>query len=237
MHFAPTEPLRQSWEDRLGFATTLDYHGAQVRDVAWQPGGDQLAVAAHSPVVRLWRGLRNDRAAPTDTGLYCVAWQPSGSLVAAGSIDGELRVVRAGNGHSWTREAHEGQIRGLAWCPDGTMLATYGEDRRLLIWSVGPEPKPLASITPIQASDAAMNDWAGPIVWSTAGIVIATGSRVSLIQLIDDRTLRLAGEANAEHFVSAMVCASDGTIIRRHRRHRLDRRGPGDDARRAPRCR
>lgn len=91
------------------------------------------------------------------------------------------------------------------------MLATYGEDRRLLIWSVGPEPKPLASITPIQASDAAMNDWAGPIVWSTAGIVVATGSRVSLIQLIDDRTLRLAGEANAEHFVSAMVCASDGT--------------------------
>ncbi|CAM4516583.1 NB-ARC domain-containing protein [Nocardia ninae] len=210
VHFAPADPLRQSWEDRLGFVTTLDYHRAQVRDVAWQPGGDQLAVATHSPVVRLWGGLHADRAAPTDTGLYCVAWQPSGSLIAAGSLDGELRVVRVGDGHSWTREAHGGQIRGLAWCPDGTMLATYGEDGRLLIWSVEPEPKPLASVTPNQGPDAAMNDWPGPVVWTTAGIVVATGGLVSLIHLID-RTLRLAGEANVGQFVSAMACAPGGT--------------------------
>ncbi|MFD9701500.1 NB-ARC domain-containing protein [Lentzea sp. NPDC059081] len=210
LHFATTDPLRRSWEDRLGFVTTLDYHGRQIRDVAWQPGGDQLAVAAHSPVVRLWSGLSDDRATSTDTGLYCVAWHPSGSLVATGGLDGELRIVQASDGRSWPRKRHDGQIRGLAWSPDGTLLATYGEDGRLLIWSIGPEPTPLAAITPNQGPDAAMNDWAGPLVWSTAGIVVATGGLISLVQLTD-RTPRLAGEVNVGHFISAMACAPGGT--------------------------
>ncbi|MEU1607470.1 NB-ARC domain-containing protein [Micromonospora matsumotoense] len=210
VHFAPTDPLRGRWEDRLGFVTTLDYRGVQVRDVAWQPGGEQLAVAASAPVVRLWGGLSEDRPAPADTGLYCVAWQPSGDLVAAGSVDGELRMVRAEDGLPLSREAHNGQVRGVSWSPDGTMLATYGEDGTLLIWSAGPPPTPLASYTPNQGPDAEHNDWAGPLAWSAAGILVASGRLVSLIRLVDG-VPRLIGEVDVEEFVSALACSSDGS--------------------------
>jgi len=72
-------------------------------------------------------------------GIPKAAWSPDGSVLALpGSRHPQLlergtwRVVDS----SASRLAHTAEISVLAWAPDGHLLASAGEDRRLVIWAV-----------------------------------------------------------------------------------------------------
>lgn len=116
-------------------------HGTQV--VAWCPEGRLLATAGRTdkrvriltPAGELVREL--EPAHPM--GLFSLAWNPGGSLIAAGDWNGNLVVWDVRTGRVYRRLTGGPRtvlIKAMAWSPDGTLLAVGGESIVINIWNV-----------------------------------------------------------------------------------------------------
>ncbi len=108
---------------------------APVQHLAVSPDGSQLAAALGGRAgIRVW-DARNGRPAFEDTGFAgparMVAFSPSGDRLAASGADGRLRLYDARNGRKIAERAPVQGARpfGLAWSPDGALLASGFEDR------------------------------------------------------------------------------------------------------------
>ena len=108
---------------------------APVQHLAISPDGTQLAAALGGRAgVRVW-DARNGRPAFEDTGFTgparMVAFSPAGERLAASGSDGRVRVYDARNGRKLAERAPVQGARpfGLAWSPDGALLALGYEDR------------------------------------------------------------------------------------------------------------
>jgi WD40 repeat protein len=84
-----------------------------------------------------------DWVSKVDLGLYSVAWSPNSQLVALGGR-GTVRICRApGFALERTLETGQEEIWGLAWSPDGTLLACAGKDGTVQFWQDGTLQKKL----------------------------------------------------------------------------------------------
>jgi WD40 repeat protein len=120
--------------------------GALVRRL--QGGGFQLAFSPDGSVLadgmRLWNPSSGElvRTLTFRPAIHQVslAFGPSGDFLALGFDDGSIEFFDAATGGSLhTLAAHAGRVRGLAFSPDGRLLASMGSDDVLRIWGVGEE--------------------------------------------------------------------------------------------------
>lgn len=75
----------------------------------------------------------------TDTfgSILCVAFNPTGDLVAAGIANGEIRLWQAASGTPLqTYQGHTGGVRSITFSPDGNMLISGSEDHTVGCWNV-----------------------------------------------------------------------------------------------------
>jgi hypothetical protein len=107
---------------------------APVQHLAVSPDGSRLAAALGGRAgIRVW-DARNGAALWEDTGFAAparmVAFDPSGARLAATGADGRVRVYEAGGRKLVERAPVQGaRPFGLAWSPDGALLAIGFEDR------------------------------------------------------------------------------------------------------------
>ncbi|MGG5823967.1 caspase family protein [Falsiroseomonas sp. HW251] len=108
---------------------------APVQHLAVSADGAMLAAALGGRAgVRVW-DARNGRAVFEDTGFAAparmVGFSPAGDRVAATGADGRVRVYEARNGRKLAERVpvQNGRPFGLAWSPDGSLLAIGFEDR------------------------------------------------------------------------------------------------------------
>ena len=81
--------------------------------------------------------LSPDWVSKLDLGLYSVAWSPNSRLVAIGGR-GTVQICRAPTfAVDRTLETGQEEIWGLAWSPDGTLLACAGKDGTVQFWQDG----------------------------------------------------------------------------------------------------
>jgi WD40 repeat protein/energy-coupling factor transporter ATP-binding protein EcfA2 len=115
-----------------------------VRAVAVRPEGDLLAAGGASGPIRLWN-LRQPGAPPRDlpaaAAVSSLAFQPGGSLLAAGSPDG-VELWDAGHpaGQPDTAPLSLGtgkRVTAVAFSPDGRTLAAGLAKGGALLWEVG----------------------------------------------------------------------------------------------------
>lgn len=83
-------------------------------------GGDVRTLVGHTALVR------------------SVAFSPSGTMLASGSMDSTIKVWDVGSGDVLvTLPGHVGLVRSVAFSPDGRLLASGGVDGTVKLWEVG----------------------------------------------------------------------------------------------------
>jgi WD40 repeat protein/class 3 adenylate cyclase len=103
--------------------------------LAFSPGGRALAVAktnvnepAHSQV-SIWDWDRGEVDQAIDAAATALAFDPTGSTLAAGLFDGNVEIRDVATGELVRGfQAHSGRVGDLAFSPDGAWIATAGED-------------------------------------------------------------------------------------------------------------
>lgn len=113
-----------------------------VQAVAWLPGAEKVMAASvqnGAEILDLKGGVLARYRAPADMAT-AVAWNPTGTLLATGAMDGRIQLWK---GQHLTAEwqAHTGLDKGilglnsLAFSPDGTRLVSTGQDSSVRFWT------------------------------------------------------------------------------------------------------
>ncbi|XP_057328028.1 WD repeat, SAM and U-box domain-containing protein 1-like isoform X2 [Microplitis mediator] len=140
---------------------TLDDHGGAVNSVAFY-GNNLLASGSGDKLVRLWSGEREEEIIDTEDGeqithvelkfvdksfspidghkysVNYVEFSPCGSMLASCSLDGTTMIWCTENGEEARGSfVNSGTgIRVCRWSPDGTKIATAGDDEKTTIWDI-----------------------------------------------------------------------------------------------------
>src|SRR5262249_41897610 len=117
----------------------LEGHQGEVKGIEWSPDGTRLASAAggESGGLFVWdirRGKRRHTIQPAEL-LSSVAWGAFGNTLISGGNDGRLRWWDIASSECLlVRDAHNGMVQSLRRSPDGTMLASCGDDGAIMLW-------------------------------------------------------------------------------------------------------
>jgi chromosome transmission fidelity protein 4 len=127
----------------------LREHNRPCKHLAFDPKGSSIALSCPDGVIYIYSltaeqpelirkidgvidRLENEAEASSE-----VIWHPDSRALAAPTPIRDVQVVSK---NDWEKQrsfdnGHEGDITALAWSPNGTMLATAGKDKKLLIWA------------------------------------------------------------------------------------------------------
>jgi hypothetical protein len=135
----------RTWNAKTGEPkATMTGHNDAVYGLAFHFEGQLLATASGDRTVKLWNvatGERFDTFSQPAKEQYSVAINPDGRHVAAGGVDCRVRVWEITQGGKegtnpilYARFAHEAPILRVLFSPDGTLLVSCSEERRIKIW-------------------------------------------------------------------------------------------------------
>ena len=178
-----------------------------VRSLTYRPDGSRLA-SARGNVIELW-----DTAMPENPELLegrtalveSVAFHPSEPLLAAGHLDGTVRLWNLTTRTGRTLSGHERSVITLAFHPDGKTLATGSFDKTVRLWDVS-TGRPMQTLTaegPVRS-----------IAFSPDGRTLAAANHAKTIELWNtetwDKPATLAGHAGP---VLSFAFAPDGKTL------------------------
>lgn len=220
-----TDNFVQLWDAQTGnHKITLTGHAKRVNSVAYSPDGNLIASGGTDGTVRLWDvTTRKQKPILNHTSwfnflfqwlnvpVHSVAYSPDGNTVAAGSLDGRVRLWDTQTPKlKATLTGHTSAVDIVLYSPDGKIIATAaGEtDNTVRLWdAVTREPKVvLTGYTHINA-----------VTYAPDGKTLATGGRYrkNSLQLWNTQTMELAAtftdHTNAT--VSSIVYSPDGQTI------------------------
>jgi periodic tryptophan protein 2 len=131
------------WDVRSGFCSvTFTEHSSGVTACQFTKRGTVLFTSSLDGSIRAWDLIRyrNFRTftAPTRLGFSCLAVDPSGEVVAAGSHDTDaIHIWSVQTGQLLDQlSGHEGPVSSLAFAADGGTLISGSWDNTVRIWSI-----------------------------------------------------------------------------------------------------
>ena len=133
---------------------TLSGHIERIWCVRWHPNGRWLASCGADRTIKIWSkegdewkclSTLNDGHQRT---IRFIAWSHDGRFLASASFDGTTCIWHQKTNENgdddnnepmeWTvmvsLEGHENEVKGVAWSPDDTFLATCSRDKSVWIW-------------------------------------------------------------------------------------------------------
>ena len=131
------------WDIESGFCiVTFTEHTSGVTGCEFAKKGNVLFTSSLDGSIRAWDLIRyrNFRTftAPTRLSFSCMAVDPSGEVVAAGSLDSfDIHIWSVQTGQLLDQlSGHEGPVSSLAFAPNGGVLVSGSWDRTARIWSI-----------------------------------------------------------------------------------------------------
>jgi WD40 repeat protein len=182
------KPLAQ-WQAHLGELSSA------IICLAWSPDGGRLASGSIDFTAKIWdlRSVRAEGAA-----VSAGAAQSTGAAAGIASDAAPLVTLKAAT-------SARNDINGIAWSPDGTRLATAGQDGRVRVWDLE---------TGTQVRALFHGGWVRGVAWSPDGKLIAASGNSRTITLWDaasgESRGSLGGHASP---VWALQWSPDGSIL------------------------
>lgn len=198
-----------------------------IRCAEFHPNGRVFAVGSNSKVLRIcqYQGQHgvSDENRPSQTNvlvkrarhhkgsIYCLAWNPMGTLIATGSNDKTVKIMRFNGGDSISDSSsggehletelamHDGTVRDLLFMSDSQTLASGGAGDCKIYVTDCPSGQPVASLSGHGGYVLALTTWA------SAGAVLASGSQDKTARFWD---LRTRGCVNAIHCNSPVAACT-----------------------------
>lgn len=131
------------WDIESGFCiVTFTEHTSGVTACEFSKKGNVLFTSSLDGSIRAWDLIRyrNFRTftAPTRLSFSCMAVDPSGEVVAAGSLDSfDIHIWSVQTGQILDQlSGHEGPVSSLAFAPNGGLLVSGSWDRTARLWSI-----------------------------------------------------------------------------------------------------
>lgn len=131
------------WDVKSGFCiVTFTEHTSGVTACEFTKKGNVLFTASLDGSIRAWDLIRyrNFRTftAPTRLSFSCLAIDPSGDVVCAGSLDSfDIHTWSVQTGQLLDRLAgHEGPVSSLNFAPDGSAVVSGSWDHTVRIWNI-----------------------------------------------------------------------------------------------------
>jgi WD40 repeat protein len=152
---------------------------------------------------------RSDPPSPIEidnrTSVNSLAFSPDGGTLA-GSIDGSIQLWEIDSGRRFELMAGAGEVKGVTFSPDGTMLASTGSNREIRLWDV-------ASGRAVP-SFVSRKHWAGDeIAFSPDGVMLVGGSSEREIVMLDVPTAREL-RSRLTHTLAELIAVSpNGTTV------------------------
>jgi WD40 repeat protein len=189
-----------------------------VTSVAFSPDGRRVAVGTIGWMVMVWdvnsgkRTLRFQGTCP----VLSVAFSPDGKGVAYGSTSSNFDLVDLATGRASASlnerttavrgQRHENSIHGVAFSPDGKLLATCSADKSIRLWSVDTGKtvaRCLGHSTEVNA-----------VAFSPDGKLLASGGEDGTVRLWDPLTGK-EGSGGMRHpsAVRAVLFSPDGQTL------------------------
>jgi WD40 repeat protein/tRNA A-37 threonylcarbamoyl transferase component Bud32 len=174
--------------------------------IAVSTDGTHIATSGGGEV-KLWSadGLLQHELAPAPA-IRAMAFDPTGTLVAAAGDDGALHVWTVDGKPRFAKGAHAGPVEDVVFSPDGTTLATAGDDHVARIWDATSGAK-LAEVTDCH-DDAVLS-----VRYSPDGSRIATASRdatACIVEISSGIVQKIRGHSKR---VNSVRWSSDGLLV------------------------
>jgi WD40 repeat protein len=157
----------------------------RITSIAFSPNGEIFASASFDAMVSLWTvGTQEEYGIlqhSSVTAVSSIAFSPNGAYLAVASLGNNVSLwnIETGKIESII-ETNEGVPFGIAFNPEGTLLAIGGQADMagvLNLWAI----ETLSEIVPLQGH----KHWVYDVAFNPAGTLIASGS--------EDGTIRLWG--------------------------------------------
>ena len=201
-------------EGHISGTTTSPPHEGVVK-VAFHPVGPFVATAGADGTVKIWSTedgrMVFDVPAHPDSAVINLAFNFDGSRLATGAFDGTAKVWEVSEGTDvsgegvsldelYTLIGHTGSVYGVAFTPDGSRLATAGEDGTAKVWDAASGQELLTlTIQPIGLMDIAI---------TPDGKYLATAGRDGTVRLfvLDIEELVALGQSRVTRSLTEEEC-------------------------------
>ena len=202
------------WDATTGGPTGLLKHETRIlTSLAYSPDGRRLAVAERERGVTLWEvatrdAIRDMRFQAPGSADNRVCFNPEGTLVASGTLEGPVRLWDVGTGREVARlGGHEQRSIDVAFHPDGRRLASTGMDGTVRIWDVATR----APVAVLRGHTDAVAVWR--VAFSADGNLLASGSDDKTVRLWDAQTYEPLQSIPLGSIVYGVAFSPDGTRL------------------------